>query len=394
MIGKQDVLDRAAEWQLRPEVVEKDYVLGWLLAALGTLEETARRWVFKGGTCIKKCFVETYRFSEDLDFTLRQDAVYDEDGLRAVLREVARVAEEGSGVVFHAEDLVLRPRQNRLGEPTYEIRLGYRGPLAMPGQPKVRLDLTRFEPIVLSPERRSIFHEYPDGPLPAGGVACYAFDELVAEKTRALWERTRPRDLYDVVLILENHAADLILSRVRKVLERKCAAKSISMPTTAELVELVRGSGELRSEWANMLGHQLPALPDLTALLDRFPVVLGWLDVAVAVPPAPRLPLAAVGRGPLPPLEAPRSGRYWGMGLPLDVVRFAGANRLLVRFMYDGKPRLVEPYSLRRPATGNLLLYAWELASGHIKAFNVQKMHEVRVTDRTFVPKYHVELTA
>jgi predicted nucleotidyltransferase component of viral defense system len=394
MIGKQDVLDRAAEWQLRPEVVEKDYVLGWLLAALGTHEETARRWVFKGGTCIKKCFVETYRFSEDLDFTLRQDAVYDDDGLRAVLREVARVAEGSSGIVFHADDLVLRPRQNRLGEPTYEVRVGYRGPLAMPGQPKVRLDLTRFEPIVLTPERRSIFHEYPDGPLPAGGVACYVFDELVAEKTRALRERTRPRDLYDVVLILENHAADLTLSRVREVLEHKCAAKSISMPTTAELVELARESEELRSEWANMLGHQLPALPDLTALLDRLPVVLGWLDVAVAVPPAPRLPLASLGRGPLPPLEAPRSGRYWGMGLPLDVVRFAGANRLLVSFVYDGRLRLVEPYSLRRPATGNLLLYAWELASGHIKAFNVQKMHDVRVTERTFVPKYRVELTA
>ena len=32
MIAKQDILDRAAEWGLRPDVVEKDYVLGWLLA--------------------------------------------------------------------------------------------------------------------------------------------------------------------------------------------------------------------------------------------------------------------------------------------------------------------------------------------------------------------------
>ena len=32
MIGKQDILDRAKEWQLRPGVVEKDYVLGWVLA--------------------------------------------------------------------------------------------------------------------------------------------------------------------------------------------------------------------------------------------------------------------------------------------------------------------------------------------------------------------------
>ena len=35
MIRKQDILDRAGEWLLRPDVVEKDYVLGCFLAALG-----------------------------------------------------------------------------------------------------------------------------------------------------------------------------------------------------------------------------------------------------------------------------------------------------------------------------------------------------------------------
>jgi hypothetical protein len=37
VIRKQDILDRSVEWQLRPEVVEKDYVLGWLLAGLAHL---------------------------------------------------------------------------------------------------------------------------------------------------------------------------------------------------------------------------------------------------------------------------------------------------------------------------------------------------------------------
>ena len=64
MIGKQDILDRAVEWQLRPNVVEKDYVLGWLLVAFADHPLTRDGWVFKGGTCLKKCFFETYRFSE------------------------------------------------------------------------------------------------------------------------------------------------------------------------------------------------------------------------------------------------------------------------------------------------------------------------------------------
>ena len=70
MIRKQDILDRAAEWQLRVDVVEKDYVLAWLLAAVASHAETSTDWVFKGGTCLKKCYFETYRFSEDLDFSL------------------------------------------------------------------------------------------------------------------------------------------------------------------------------------------------------------------------------------------------------------------------------------------------------------------------------------
>jgi hypothetical protein len=43
MIRKQDIIDRATEWQLCPEIVEKDYVLGWLLAALSTQEEIRDR---------------------------------------------------------------------------------------------------------------------------------------------------------------------------------------------------------------------------------------------------------------------------------------------------------------------------------------------------------------
>lgn len=88
MIEKQDILERAAEWQLRPEVVEKDYVLGWLLAGIATLP-MGTLWIFKGGTCVKKCFFETYRFSEDLDFSLRSEAAYTQGEIVAQLRELS-----------------------------------------------------------------------------------------------------------------------------------------------------------------------------------------------------------------------------------------------------------------------------------------------------------------
>ncbi len=391
MIRKQDILDRAAEWQLDPAVVEKDYVLGWLLVAVGSHPATADEWVFKGGTAIKKCFVETYRFSEDLDFTLRPTAAREEADVNTAIHGVASLAQELSGISFGEVDL--RSKVNKQGEPTFEARLSYRGPLAIPVEPRVRFDLTWHEEVVLPTERRSIFHGYPD-PLPDGAaVACYAFDELLAEKTRALIQRTRPRDLYDVVLILGNHGSELDLRRARDVLARKCAAKRVAVPTAAELIALVRSDAELAAEWINMLAHQLPALPELSDVLERFASLVTWLE-PMRVLERPLLYSANVGRGVAPPVIGPRGAHFWRVGVPLEAIRFAGANRLMVRFEYDGRTRLAEPYSLRRPETGNLLLYAWESGSAHIKAFNVAKLRNVQISSRSFAPRYRVEFVA
>ncbi len=84
MISRDEVLEFAREFQLAANVVEKDYALGWLLAGISNHRELSDTWVFKGGTCLKKCFFETYRFSEDLDFTLRDPAHLDEAFLSRV----------------------------------------------------------------------------------------------------------------------------------------------------------------------------------------------------------------------------------------------------------------------------------------------------------------------
>lgn len=70
MIGRVDLNERVRAWGLREEVVEKDYVLGWLLRGISTDPQLSTTWVFKDGTCLKKCYIDTYRFSEDLDFTV------------------------------------------------------------------------------------------------------------------------------------------------------------------------------------------------------------------------------------------------------------------------------------------------------------------------------------
>jgi len=102
------------------EVVEKDYVLGWLLAGIAGHPQAGRLWVFKGGTCLKKCFFETYRFSEDLDSSLLADAEYSESDLVRILREIADATAAESRIQFG--EVVVNARQNRQGQQTFEGR--------------------------------------------------------------------------------------------------------------------------------------------------------------------------------------------------------------------------------------------------------------------------------
>jgi predicted nucleotidyltransferase component of viral defense system len=85
LIPKAEILRASEESDLLATTIEKDYALGWLLFAIAQ-HEVMSRWIFKGGTCLKKCYFDTYRFSEDLDFTLLQDVPYDAESIMAGLR--------------------------------------------------------------------------------------------------------------------------------------------------------------------------------------------------------------------------------------------------------------------------------------------------------------------
>lgn len=90
MITRSVLAERVREWGLRDDVVEKDYVLGWLLWGIGAEKSLGDSWVFKGGTCLKKCYIETYRFSEDLDFTVLPDGPIAPEDVAADRRGVER----------------------------------------------------------------------------------------------------------------------------------------------------------------------------------------------------------------------------------------------------------------------------------------------------------------
>jgi predicted nucleotidyltransferase component of viral defense system len=399
MIRKGEILERARAWALPPEVVEKDYVLGWLLAGLARNEEVQSDWVFKGGTCLKKCYFETYRFSEDLDFTLRPTASYTAGGLLDVLTAIALETHQLSGLELPPASIKIVDRQNKQGQATYQARVPYRGPLGRPQLANILFDITQHEVLAGEADARAIFHPYPDDLPDDAVVATYSIEELFAEKTRALFERTRPRDLYDIIQIVENHSDSIDFTLAREIFHRKCTHKHLIPPRAADLSDLVRGSEELKADWQQMLAHQLPVLPPIQSILERLDLALSWLDTSDVDQQRPE-PIAMAGATGLKRLAAaagytliaPPSISYWGSS-PIEQIRFAGANRLLVSFTYNGKPRLAEPYSLRRSAAGQVNLFAWVHSDTHIKQFRISEIQNLQITEDAFAPRYAIELT-
>jgi hypothetical protein len=84
--------------------------------------------------------------------------------------------------------------KNPHGAFSVEGKLTYFGPLKQKTNfPRIKLDITAHERVVLPPEKRSVFHSYSDKPAHAPLALSYCYEEIFTEKLRALAERARPR---------------------------------------------------------------------------------------------------------------------------------------------------------------------------------------------------------
>src|SRR5437764_12804549 len=116
MITKQDIMDFAREFSLEAKTVEKDYVLGWLLAGIATRQELMDKWIFKGGTCLKKCYFETYRFSEDLDYTLTDEKHINENFLLDNFRQISDWIYDAVGIEIPRDNIRFEIYKNNAGK--------------------------------------------------------------------------------------------------------------------------------------------------------------------------------------------------------------------------------------------------------------------------------------
>lgn len=201
MIDRQEIMEHADGFGLGANIIEKDYVLGWLLAGISGHPDAFPNWIFKGGTCLRKCHLETYRFSEDLDFTVTERSQIDKRFLTRVLNEVSEWVFEHAGIEMPRETITVKIAASRKSRIAAQGRVGYRGPMRRRrgGVPRIKLDFNGGEILVQEPVARSVNHPYTDSPERGICIRSYSFGEMFAEKVRALADRESPRDLYDVM---------------------------------------------------------------------------------------------------------------------------------------------------------------------------------------------------
>ncbi len=73
MLSRAELQSLANREKVGLGILEKDYVLTQVLNNISQIDEMAGLFVFKGGTALRKTYFPDWRYSEDLDFTVKHD---------------------------------------------------------------------------------------------------------------------------------------------------------------------------------------------------------------------------------------------------------------------------------------------------------------------------------
>jgi hypothetical protein len=237
--------------RIREDVLERDYCLAWFLCAIAE-SELKPALAFKGGTALKRCYFGDYRFSEDLDFTLREQVPFEE--IRARLERVYAAVEEQSGITFAFDRQDTQPHAN-----SYTFYLRYDGPL--PKSSNVKVDITIRELLAFPPDERPILRGYDEfSDLPENrSLLVYSLDEIAAEKTIALADpaRNEPRDLYDLWYLTMNEGV-----QIHALIPAICQKlKFRGRPCEGLQSAIARKEARLAALWNARLAYQMTYLP-------------------------------------------------------------------------------------------------------------------------------------
>ncbi len=271
------ILEARQRLGFRWDVLERDYLLSWILAGISKVPTLRQTLVFKGGTALRKCYFGEYRFSEDLDFSTLDDDLKGEaleQLVQAACSAAVELLEEYAPVEISCErytELEPHPR----GQEAYVIRARF--PWQRTPQTRVMVEVTVDEPILWQVENRGFIHAYEENL--DSEIQVYALEEVVAEKLRAIlqyaaalrrrgWSRSRARDYYDLWRVLGAYKNQLDLIGFDSLLHEKCAVRKVGFKDEEDFFhDMILAN--VASTWDQSLGLLVAGLPPFQTVIEE-----------------------------------------------------------------------------------------------------------------------------
>ncbi|MBI3258030.1 MAG: nucleotidyl transferase AbiEii/AbiGii toxin family protein [Ignavibacteriae bacterium] len=144
---------------LRLDIIQQDYLLSWLLIGIFQHPQLKSTLVFKGGTSLKKGYFGEYRFSEDLDFTMRGGTT--PPNLLKLITEACKQAEEQ---MREYAPIWLNVKKYEEKQPHPEGQQAFTVNAQFPWQSepltKAMIEISQDEAIVFELTRKRLLHNY------------------------------------------------------------------------------------------------------------------------------------------------------------------------------------------------------------------------------------------
>lgn len=276
MILQREILKIAEMEGVPPDTIDKNWVLGHFLSELYNAEWAREYLVFKGGTCLKKCYFPDYRFSEDLDFTLTNADFRISNKL---LQSVCNAITAKTGILFSKIEVEpLLWLDKKVG---YKSHIRFWGanhkksqqpPASDRWQTSIKVEIIFYELIVNNPEIRPLFSYYSDHQLFEDiAIPCYPISEVVAEKFRALLQRSypAPRDYYDLWKLFQQKE-HINWGKIVSTFIQKAKYKDVLFKHYDDFFEPEQ-IRKVKNAWKNSLGSHLKedTLPDVEFVITE-----------------------------------------------------------------------------------------------------------------------------
>lgn len=250
MIRPGEIQNKAREVGVRDQQIEKDYILSWILQGIAQHEQLSTSIVFKGGTVLKKVYFEDYRFSEDLDFTLLQNEISNEQ-IFEWFAEVFEYIQDEANIPLEIID------NNEHEDGGINFYISYIGPLGGIGANKrVKVDISRSEELQFEPVLQNTYLGYSD--QEDHQLLCYPLEEVLVEKLRSIMQRMQARDFYDIWYLLEMQEMDVTF--YVNEFKAKCDSKDIDSQGFHD--KLDQRLPQYQGRWQRSMSDQIRDLPD------------------------------------------------------------------------------------------------------------------------------------